>query len=317
VTVQTRPEAAPGLAHLPMPLLTVPMGIGGLGLAWRQATDLGAPVFLGEALLLLAALSWLLVVGLHALRFSRHPASVVADLRNPVGICFAAAPTIGLMILSAGLFPYLPGMARLLWAVAVVLHLLAAMVPLRRIVTGRAEAAMIGPPLLIPFVGNIVAPIFGPRMGFVDASWAMFGVGLLLWLAALPLILHRMVAGPKLPPPLLPSLAILLAAPAAGAAALIALTGSAGGAAMALTGVALLVAAVLVSMAGDFAKVPFGPAWWGFTFPSAIFAALLAMAGFPALLCWTVLLGSTAIVGYVALRTLEAAGNGTLLRPVG
>jgi tellurite resistance protein len=93
-------------------------------------------------------------------------------------------------------------------------------------------------------------------MGFVDASWMMFGVGLVLWLAVLPLLLHRLLAGPPLPAPLRPTLAILVAPPAVGALALVGLTGAAGGPSLALTGVALLFAAVLLSLAAELARCP-------------------------------------------------------------
>lgn len=305
---------APSLAHLPLPLLVLPMGLGGVGLAWRQAAEtLGAPGLVGEALLLLTALVWLLVVGLQGLRALRHTDALLAEARHPVRAAFMAAPTIGLMIISAALWPYAHAPGAALWAVAVALHLLLAMVLLRRVLGGRADAAVLAPPLLIPFVGNILAPVFGVRMGFVDASWMMFGVGFLLWLMVAPLLLHRLLAGP----PLKPSLAILLAPPAVAALALAQLTGAAGGMVLALVGVALLVAAVLVSLAGDFAKVPFSLTWWGFTFPSAAFAVMLMAAGFPAALGWLALAATSGITGWVAWRTLGLARAGALLRPEG
>ena len=292
------------------------MGTGGVGLAWREAARLlGAPGTIGEAILLLTALAWLGLVGLHGLRALRHPQAVLAELRHPVRVAFAAAPTIGLMILSAALFPYAPGAGALLWAIAVPLHLLVAMMLLRRVIAGRGEAAMLAPPLLIPFVGNILAPVFGVRMGFVDASWMMFGVGLLLWLLVMPLLLHRLFAGPPLPPPIRPSLTIFLAPPAVGALALVALTGGTQGPVLMLAGLALLVAAVLLSLARDLVAVPFGPAWWGFTFPSAAFAIMVMALGAPAPLAWAALLLTTGLTGFVAWRSLLAARAGVFFRP--
>jgi tellurite resistance protein len=41
------------LAHLPLARFSAPMGVGGLGLAWREAgRGLGAPALVGEGLLL-------------------------------------------------------------------------------------------------------------------------------------------------------------------------------------------------------------------------------------------------------------------------
>ncbi|WP_270935796.1 SLAC1 family transporter [Falsiroseomonas oryzae] len=308
----------PTLEHLPFPLLVIPMGTGGVGLAWRQAqASLGVPGAIGEALLALTLLLWVGIVGTQLLRALRHPEAVLAEARHPVRVAFVAAPTIGLMIIGAFLFPYAPALGAAVWALAVAGHLVVAMLLLRRIVAGRGDIAMLTPPLLIPLVGNVVAPVFGPAMGFVDASWMLFGVGVVLWLAVLPLLLHRLLAGPPLPAPLRPGLAILLAPPAVAALAAAALTGTAGGVALALAGVALLVAAVLVSLAGELARIPFSLSWWGVTFPSGAFAAMLMVLGFPAWLSWPALLAATALTAWVAWRTALAARAGAFFRPEG
>lgn len=308
--------AKPTLEHLPFPLLAMPMGTGGVGLAWRQAHgSLGLPAAIGEAILAATALLWVAVVLLQLLRALRHPAAVAAEARHPVRMAFLAAPTIGLMIVAAFAHAHAPALGEALWSAAVALHLLIAMLLVRRILAGGGEAAMLAPPLLIPLVGNILAPVFGAPMGLRDASWMMFGIGLVLWLAVLPLLLHRLLAGPPLPPALRPTLCILLAPPAVGALALVALTGETAGPALLLTGVALLIAAALLSLAADLAKVPFGLPWWGVTFPSAAFAVLLMVQGFPAWLGAAALALATALTAWVAWRTLLAARAGAFFRP--
>lgn len=314
--IAARTPVRPTLEHLPLPLLAMPMGTGGVGLAWRQAhLSYGVPEAIGEVLLGVTALLWVAVVALQVARVLRHPGAVAAELKHPVRVAFAAAPTIGLMIVSAFLYPHAPALGATVWAAAVALHLCVAMLLLRRLLSGAAEPAMIAPPLLIPLVGNILAPAFGARMGFVDLSWMMFGVGLVLWLAVLPLLLHRMVAGPPLPQPLRPTLVILLAPPAVAALALVGLTGGSGQVVLCFVGVALLVAAVLLSMAGDLAQVPFGLPWWGVTFPTAAFAVMLMVEGFPGWICVPALALTTALTGWVAWRTALAARAGAFFRP--
>lgn len=312
--------AAPGLRHLPLPLFAVPMGLGGLGLAWREAAVvLDAPEAVGEGVLAVMALAWLLIAALHGLRAARHGDAVLAELRHPVRASFGGAPTIGVMLLAAGIAPYAEGAAAMLWCVAVPLHLGAAVVLLRRMLGGRAEAAMLAPPLLIPMVGNILAPVIGARLGFPVLSWMMFGVGLFLWLALQPLLLHRLVAGPPIPQALRPSVAILIAPPAVGCLALYALQGEVTPPALALFGLAVLVAAVVAAMIGDFARLSFSLVWWSFTFPTAAFAIALMVTspatGLPAPALWAALLAVTAIVLMVAWRTLQAAWRGAFLRP--
>jgi tellurite resistance protein len=310
------PAAPPGLAHLPMPLLVLPMGLGGAGLAWRQAAaTLGAPGFLGEALLLLTAVVWLLLVGSQVLRGLRHPDALLAETRHPVRVAFAAGPTIGLMILSTAAFPYSPTLGSALWCIAVPLHLVVAMLLLRRLLAGRGEVAMLAPPLLIPFVGSILAPAFGVRMGFIEASWMMFGVGLVMWLVILPLVLYRLVAGPALPAPMRPSVAIFLAPPAVGALALLELTGEAHGAGLMLTGIALLMATTLLSLALELWRTPFSLSWWSVTFPTAAFAVMVMAFEFPPMMGWFALAVNSGLTGWVAWRTARAAVAGTFLRP--
>ena len=306
----------PTLEHLPLSLLAMPMGTGGVGLAWRQAhVALGWPAMPGEVVLALTALLWVAVVALQALRLQRHPAAVLAELRHPVRVAFVGAPTIGLMIVSAFVFPYAPSLGGALWATAVVVHLLLAMLVLRRVLAGRADPAMLVPPLLIPLVGNIVAPVLGAPMGFLGASWMMFGVGFTLWIAVLPLLLYRLFAGPALPASLRPTLVILLAPPALAGLAVVALTGQAGGPALALAGIAMLVAAVLLSLAAELARAPFGLPWWGTTFPTSVFASMLMVQGFPAWLSGSALAVSTALTGWVAWGTARAALGGVFYRP--
>jgi len=313
-----------GLAHLPLALFAAPMGVGGLGLAWREAAHgLAAPALPGEALLFAAGALWVAITTLHLVRLLRHPAALAGDLRHPIRSAFAGAATIGLMIIAGGLIPHARGAAEALWLAAVAGRVAIAAWTVRGLLHAPRDAATLTPPLLIPLVGNILAPIFGVRLGFEALSWLMFGIGALLWLMLQPPLLGRLITGPALPPRLRPTLAILLAPPAAGAVALAALTGGFGPAPLALFGLALLLAVVLASMAADFARLPFAMSWWGWTFPAAVFAvaALGAARAWPATwqapLLWALLGAASLIVAIVSAATLRAAIAGHLLQPEG
>jgi tellurite resistance protein len=310
------------LAHLPLPLFAVPMGLGGLGLAYREAGRvLGVPGLVGEALLLLAGLAWLVIAALHAIRAMRHPGSLAADLRHPIRAAFAGAVSIGLMIAAGGLIPHAPEIAARIWIVAVLVHLGIGIFIVRGLLRAPRDAATLTPPLLIPLVGNVLAPVFGVRLGFETASWLLFGIGALLWVLLQPSILHRVVTGPPLPERLRPTLAILLAPPAVGSLALAALTGGFGPAALAVFGLAAFIALVLLTMVGDFARVPFAMSWWGWTFPSAAFTAAVLGAAhahsapWQTPLLWTVLAAATAIVTLVTAATIREIRAGRLLLP--
>ncbi|MBR0653506.1 SLAC1 anion channel family protein [Plastoroseomonas arctica] len=316
------PPLLPSLAHLPLGLFAAPMGVCGLGLAWRTAAEtLAAPAILGEALLALGAATWLLLLGLHGLRGLRHPGALAADLAHPVRGAFIGAVTIGAMLAAGALGPYAPGAAHALWFVGAFGHLAVAAVTLRALLTAPRAVESLTPVLLIPLVGNIVAPAIGVRLGEPALGWGFFGIGAFLWLALHPILLGRLVAGPALPAPLRPTLAILLAPPAVGAIALVQLSGTHGVAALGLWGAALVVALALLLNLRDFLRLPFSLSAWGYTFPAAAFAiATMEMlwAHAPAwamAAAWPVLAAASAIVALVATGTLRRAISGALLRP--
>lgn len=311
------------LAHLPLALFAVPMGLGGLGLMWREAARvLGAPTLIGEAVLLAMALAWGAIAAAHGLRLLRHPGAVRAELAHPVRAPFAGAISIGLMLIAAALIPHAPSLAALVWAAGVTLHLLIATVLLRRILLGRAEPAMLAPPLLIPLVGTILAPAFGAQLGQPALSWVLFGIGTLLWLLVQPLLLHRLLAGPPLPERLRPALVIFLAPPAIAALAAGALLGDPlHPLSLAAFGAAVFIATALLAIAPEIARVPFGLAHWGLSFPTAAFAvaALQKLDALPsapgALLAALLLGGVTAVILWLCWRTLGALRAGAFLRP--
>lgn len=320
--VSTGGARAAKLAHLPFPLFAVPMGFGGLGLGWREAgRALGAPAVIGESLLVTAAIIWGLVALLHVLRALRHPQALGGDLKHPVRSAFAGAISIGLMLVAGGAIPYAPALAAWIWGVAVVLHLVVGVWLFRGLLKAPRDAAALTPPLLIPLVGNVVAPIFGAKLGFTGLSWMLFGVGIVLWASVQPLLLGRIFNGPPLPERLRPTLVIFLAPPAVSSVALAQLTGGFGPVSLALFGYAAFLVLVYLVMIRDFFRVPFAMSWWGLTFPTATFtvAAMLATESHPAEwqgpVLWLVLLAASAILAVVTARTLKALFDGHLLQP--
>lgn len=313
------------LVHLPLPLFAATMGIAGLGLAWREAhRTFGVPEVMGEALLLLAGLVYLATFLLHAIRALRHPEALAADLRHPVRLMFAGAVSIGIILLAGGLLPHHRDAADLLWIGGVFLHLLIGVLVLQRLLTQPGNPVVLAPPLLIPLVGNILAPVFGAQLGHQEASWMLFGVGTVLWIMVQPAIMHRLLAGPELPARLRPTLAILLAPPAVGVLALTSLTGGAiGPVHLGLYGAAALIAVLLLALVPAMATAPFAMSWWGWTFPAAAFATAtmvilraLAPPGAGVVMA-AVLALATLVVALVCWRTARGLIDGALLRAEG
>lgn len=314
--------SAQRLAHLPLPLFAAPMGFGGLGLAWREAARvLNAPTIIGEALLVLTAAIWLIVSGLHAVRALGSPSTFLNDLKHPIRSAFTGAITVGMMLIAAGVLPYSTSIAIEIWCAAVALHVIIGIWLLLELFRAPREASTLTPPLLIPLVGNVVAPVIGAKLGFAVLSWMLLGIGGVLWVYVQPLLLGRIFNGPALPERLRPTMVIFMSPPAISAVAIANLTGEAGPVALGLFGYAAMLALLFIAMIPEFWRTPFAMSWWGWTFPTAGFAmASLTMARFhPATwyhpVLWSILLGASLILAIVTKATLMSILNGDLLQP--
>lgn len=316
--------SAAWLMHVPVPLFATVMGLGGLGLAWRRAHEaLGLPSAVGEAVLALAAVAFVLVAGLYLTKALRHPAAVKAEFAHPVRSSFFPTITIGLMILAGAALPYAPKLAEAMWLAAAALHLVFAVYLMGRWIGMSHELHTFNPAWFIPVVGNVLAPLVGVRLGYVEVSWFFFSVGLVFWLALLPVLLYRVIFHDMVPARLVPTLFIFLAPPAVGFLSYLQLNGGVlDAAARVLFFTALFTALLLVRLAPMFLKVPFAVSWWAFTFPSAATAVAglsyhhaLGGGAASATLAGVLLAAATVIVTLVTLRTLKALADRALFVP--
>ena len=293
------------LRHLPLPLMASVLGLGGLGLMWRQAaTSLGVPGWIGEAVLAVMVLDFVLLAALHAIRLVRHFDVVRHEFESPILAPFFSIFAIGGLMVAGAATPYWPAAARLLWEVSVIAQLILGAVLLARWLRGAADPAMMAPPLIIPFVAAILAAVFGPPLGHPEVAWAMLGLGLIFWIVLQALLLHRLLAGPRLPPALRPSIVIFLAPPSVGAVALMLLEGRTGPLALGLAGLATLFAMALALMPRHMTESGFSLVWWSFTFPCCAYAILLMML-VPGVLAWTALAAASLVVLGVSWGTVR------------
>ena len=86
---------------VPPSLFGIVLGIAGLTQAWRAAVPLlGTPQAIPDALSIMDAALWLVLVGLY---LAQGPRIIMADLRDPVLSPFVSASILTAMILSATL----------------------------------------------------------------------------------------------------------------------------------------------------------------------------------------------------------------------
>ena len=314
-------QPLPALARAPMSLFAIVMGLAGAGLAWRKAhLVLGLPDWPGETLMALAATAYVAILGTQVLRAIRHPGAHLAEFRHGTKSTFFPAATIATALIAAALAPYAQDAARVVWSAAAALHVALAFAILRRWFTVRRPASEASPSWFIPVVGNILMPVIGMPLGFVEASWFLFSVGFVFWLILAPLMTYRLFFDEPLPERAVPSLFILLAPPAVGGLAMLALNGGEPTVfSHVMFGFAVFIAALTASLIGPVVRTPFAIGWWALTFPWAAFTTLaLSYAdireswGITALAI-AALAAVTALVAAVLVRTIVGLVRGTLI----
>lgn len=267
------------LAAPPVSAFAMVMGLSGLSLSWTKfahATQLTYAQNLSQVFGLLAATVFLvLILGLLR-KLLQSPEKLVEEWNHPVKSAFFGAISVGICLLAAVAYPYSEQVAQIVWVVGATFHLFAMLAVLNAWVhRENLQAAHACPVWFIPAVGNVVVPLAGVKLGYIEVSWMFYSVGLIFWIVLLSLVMYRlMFVQPPLPDRLKPTIAIFLAPPTVAFSSWIALTGLTSGQALdpfghILMGIAFFFTFFLITQFGRFAKLPFFMSWWAYSFPSA------------------------------------------------
>lgn len=317
------------LAHLPVSLFASVMGLGGWTLATIKAHQLWASAWLGAlsvALGVLTALVFLGLVLLYGVKALRHPQALRGEWNHPIKLAFFPAVSIGLLLLAAifaALWPQAHRGAQLVWLLGSALHLSLTLAIISRWMHRDGyQIAHANPAWFIPVVGNIVAPLAGVELGFVELSGFFFAVGIFMWLPMLALILNRLFFHPAMPPKLLPTLFILLAPPTLGMLSWLKLHGGVfDDFARLLYSFAVFTALLLLTQWPYFRKLPFALPWWALSFPLAAFTtATMVMtqhhnSPWMQIVCAALYAALTLVMLTLITKTLRAAQHGKICVP--
>jgi tellurite resistance protein len=231
-----------------------------------------------------------------------------------VKLAFFPAISVSLLLIGTALAPDMPDLARPVWLLGMGLQAGLTLAVVSGWIGHRPFQPMhISPAWFIPAVGNVIAAVAGPALGFVELSWLFFSAGMMFWAVLLTLVMNRLIFHDPLPARLLPTIAILMAPPAVGFLAWLSLNGGQVDAgARVLLNLAYLFAAIVVIQAPKFRNLPFALSWWALSFPVAAltiaslrFGALTG-SGFHTGLGLALLVLLVAIVAALALRTGRA-----------
>lgn len=311
------------LPEFPVAFFAVVMGLAGLTLSLRaaeHALGLGGAASLAATALTVAV--FLAIAACYAAKLALHRAAVAAEWAHPVRIAFFPAISISLLLIATILAPLLPGPARLLWTVGAVAQGTLALAVVANWIGHRPFQPMhLNPAWFIPAVGNVVAPLGGVGLGFIELSWLFFSAGMVFWIVLQTLVFNRLIFHDPLPERLVPTLMILVAPPAVAFIAYYRLTGEVDAFARILLNVGYVALGVVLTQTGRLIRLPFALVWWALSFPVAALAvaSLLyaeAMASPPHRVIGLVLVAAlAAIVAGLVGRTLLAIRADQIFRP--
>lgn len=311
--------------RIPPYFFGIPFGLAGLGNTWIVAgRDGDVPTWTGDALLALAALTWLAVVVAYAAYALPRPRALVGDLVDPVAGAFVSLAVITPMLLAPqGVARHDLGVGRVLVYVFLVLTLVFGGWITGQWIYGRIDIDQIHPGYFLPTVaGGFIASAAASALGQRTLADIMLGLGFVCWLLLGSLILNRLFTRPPLPAPLVPTLAIEVAPAAVAVLALLARNGGQIDIwVMLVSGYGLLLVLAQIRLLPLYLRLNFAPTFWAFTFPwSAVATTALhwITRGEPPghrVYTYLVLAAISALIGGIAVRSIVAAARGRFLLP--
>ena len=295
-------------------LFAIPFGLAGLAQCWTTAHDVGAvPMWPATVCWAMDAAAWVLVAAVY---FCRHHtvAAVNRELADPTFGPFVAVAAIVPMMLGAALARAAPTAGQAIFLVALIATVVVGGWLSGQWILSDTSLRQWHPGYLLPTVaGGLIAAAIAARFGHHSLAIALFGYGVISWLVLGAIIFARLFTQPALAVPLLSTPAILLAPPVVAGLAWFQINGGrADPVALLLAGYAALMALTQLRLLPVYRAVPFGPAWWGLSFPYAAAVAYLirwlAMDHVPATRQWTwaLLIAITAGIAYLLTRSAVA-----------
>ncbi len=260
---------------LPTPMAGLALGVASVLWCADGATGAGGALQLAGAFVAACLLALLLVRALF------HFDTILSDVRHPVAGSILPTFAMCLMVISASLSRLSPAAGRILWCIAVALHLLI----LAGFLFSRVRSALKGdramdamvPSWFIPPVGIVVADVTFPGDGaLLPVALGCLWLGLACYAVLLPVMLCRLCLGPEIAAGARPTLAIMAAPASLSLAGYLTVVEAPNLLLCAvLLGIALLMTTSIYFAFWHLLRLKFSPGYAAFTFPMAIGATAL------------------------------------------
>ena len=281
-------KSEPRLAHFPVSIFSIVMGLTGLAIAWQKASlALHVPAVVWQTIAAFSSVLFVALCLLYSLKIQRFPKFVMEEWAHPVRVNFFPTISICLLLLGIVWFDTANNLSRVLWLSGSLLHLAFTFAILNSWMHHtHYDIKHANPAWFIPVVGNLFVPICGVYFASPEIAWFFFSIGMIFWIVLMTIIFYRIFFHEPIPPRLMPTLFILLAPPAVGFIAYGALVASFDGFARVLYYTALFLTVLLGSNALRFIRGGFFLSAWAYSFPlAAMTIASFSMAkrsGLPA-----------------------------------
>ena len=294
----------------PVSLFGMVLGLGGLGLVWREAAHRAAWLSLpADIAIALAAIVFVILAVLYAVKATGRPQLVAAEWNGPAH-CFFAAITMSVLLLAQAALPYGRDVAYALFWIGAIGQLALAIAIAGRWIGGAFSLDGVTPGWFLPTFGGLLASVAGASLGETEVAWLFFGFAFMVGMPVLALVLYRLCFHAALPPPLAPTLVIMVAPIALAFLAWQALNGGPDPFGRVLLYGAVSIALIVATRVPRLAAMPFGLSWWAMSFPlDALSGAILVyarIAGSPDLELIGIALAAVTslIIVYLLCRTL-------------
>ena len=309
---------------MPASFFGIILGLVGLGSSWRSAARLwGLATIVGEAIMLIAAAVWAVLVVAYISKWLLAREEALAEARHAVLCCFIGLVPASTSLMGIVLAPYAHRAAVIAWIVGAAGQLAFGVYRSGGMWRGGRELATVTPVMFLPTVaGNLISAIVAGVLGFPSWGLLFFGVGFFNWIVMESVILLRLWTAEPIAEPLRPVLGIQLAPAVVAALAYLANThGAPDLIVQAMWGYGLFQLLMLARLLPWIARQPFGASYWAFSFgvtalsTTALQMTLRGAQGAIPMLAPAVFVLANLVLAVLAAGTVVRLLQGRLLPP--
>ncbi|QOG12393.1 SLAC1 anion channel family protein [Arcobacter sp. FWKO B] len=311
------------LAHFPIPLFAVVMGIMGLVIVYQKASHAFGFSSIIASIMVVFGIGIFIVFGmLYVAKLIKYPDEVKKEFNHPIRLNFFPAISICLLLISIALSEYSELASMVLWYIGAILHLFFTLYVIRYWIVNNLAIEHSNPAWFIPIVGNVIVPIMGVNYANSEISIFFFSIGMFFWFVLFTIILNRIIFHHQLAAKFLPTLFIFIAPAGVGFLSYVKIMTSLNNGVFTLDlfghfiyDIGFFFTLLLLFMFREFMKVSFAITWWAYTFPLAaitlatILRYELTSSYTTYIIAHILIAVTTFVVAIVAYKSIKAALN--------